>query len=38
MRERTGSYRVLVGRPNTGSHFENPGVVRRIILKRIFRK
>jgi hypothetical protein len=38
MRDRTGSYRVLVGRLNTKGQFENPCVDRRIILKWIFRK
>jgi len=38
MRDRTGSYTVLLGRPNTKSHFGNLGVNRRIILKWIFRK
>jgi hypothetical protein len=33
MRDRTGSYTILVGRTNTKRHFENLGIDRRIILK-----
>jgi ribosomal protein L34 len=36
MRDRTGSYTILVVRPNTKRHFEKPGIDRRIILKLIF--
>jgi hypothetical protein len=33
MWERRGAYRVLVGNPREGDHFEDPGVDGRIILK-----
>ena len=33
MGERRGAYRVLVGKPEGGDHFKNPGVDGRMILK-----
>jgi hypothetical protein len=36
--ERSGTYRVLVGKPEGGDHLEDPGIDRRIILRWIFRK
>jgi hypothetical protein len=36
--ERTGLYRVLVGKPEESDHLGDPGVDRRIILRWIFRK
>jgi len=38
MWDRRGSYMVLVGRPDTNSHLEDPCVARKIILKRFFKK
>jgi len=38
MGERTGVYRVLVGKPEGKSLLEGPGVDGRIILRWIFRK
>jgi hypothetical protein len=36
--ERRGIYRVLVGKPEKRDQLGDPGVDRRIILRRIFRK
>jgi hypothetical protein len=36
--ETRGAYRVLVGRPREGDHFEGLGADGRIILKCIFKK
>jgi hypothetical protein len=36
--ERKGAYRALVGKPEEGDHFEDPGVDGRIILKWIFER
>ena len=38
MGERKGVYRLLVGKPVGKSHFEDPGVDGRIILRWSFRK
>jgi hypothetical protein len=38
LEERRSIYRVLVGNPSEPDHLEDPGVVGRIILIRIFRK
>jgi hypothetical protein len=38
MGEKTGAYRVLVGRPNGKKHLEYLGIGGVIILKRIFKK
>jgi hypothetical protein len=38
MGERRGVYRVLVGRPETRDHLEDPGIDGKIILRWIFRK
>jgi len=38
MRQRSGAYRVLVGKPNLKDHLEDPDVDVRLILSWIFRK
>jgi hypothetical protein len=38
MGERNGAYKVLVGKRRERDYLKNPGLVRRIILKCIFRK
>jgi len=38
MEERTGVYRILVGKLKERDHLEDPGVDGRIILRWIFRK
>jgi hypothetical protein len=38
MGERSGAYRILVGRPEGRRPLGDPGVDGRIILKRIFKK
>jgi hypothetical protein len=35
--EKTGAYRILVGRPEGGDHSGDPGLDGRITLKRIFK-
>jgi hypothetical protein len=36
--DRRGAYMVLVEKPEGRDHFEDPGIDKRIVLKRIFRK
>jgi hypothetical protein len=38
MGKRRGVYRVLVGKSEGKNHLEDPGVDRRIIVRRIFKK
>jgi len=38
MGERSGAYRLLVGKPEGKNYFEDPGVDSKIILEWIFRK
>jgi hypothetical protein len=38
MEKSRGVYRILVGKPEGKNHLQDPGVDRRIILRRIFRK
>jgi hypothetical protein len=38
MGERRGAYRVMVGDLRERDHWEDPGIVGRVIYRRIFRK